>query len=201
MCGRYRVSVSDADIAAIVEEAQRRAREAGENLVVKTEELFPTDVAAVLVNDRREGRTAVPMVWGFEKFGGQKGVIFNTRRETALQKPFWRASLEQRRCVIPSTGFYEWQHGGTNDKQKYLFQLPDAPVLYMAGIYTQGSMGQGSELARFSIMTAGANVSVAGIHNRMPVVLRPDRLSDWLSGNYLNLLNSDALPQLLHEAA
>jgi putative SOS response-associated peptidase YedK len=201
MCGRYRVSVSDADIAAIVEEAQRRASEVRENLEVKTEELFPTDVAAVLVNDRREGRAAVPMVWGFEKFGGQKGVIFNTRSETALQKPFWRASLEQRRCVVPSTGFYEWQHGGADDKRRYLFQLPDTPVLYMAGIYTQGSTGQGPELARFSIMTAEANASVAGIHNRMPVILYPDRLSDWLSGDYLSLLGGDASPALVHEAA
>jgi putative SOS response-associated peptidase YedK len=201
MCGRYQVSISNADVAAIVAEAQKRVDAVSKNCVVKTEELFPTDVAAILVDDAQKGRVAVPMVWGFEGFGSRKGVIFNTRRETALQKSFWRSSLEQRRCVVPATGFYEWQHGGTHDKQKYRFYLPDTPLLYMAGIFTSKSSSQGAELARFSIMTAEANESVASIHNRMPVILRAHQLDDWLSGDYLGLMHSDALPQLAHEAA
>jgi putative SOS response-associated peptidase YedK len=201
MCGRYQVSISDADVASIVAEAQKRASAVRENLTVKTKELFPTDVAAILVDDAQKGRLAVPMVWGFEGFGSRKGVIFNTRRESALQKPFWRSSLEQRRCVVPATGFYEWQHGGIRDKQKYRFYLSETPLLYMAGIFTVGSDKQGEELARFSIMTAEANESVAGIHNRMPIILHTHQLDDWLLGDYLGLLHSDALPQLAHEAA
>jgi putative SOS response-associated peptidase YedK len=163
--------------------------------------LFPTNVAAILIDDAQGGHMAVPMVWGFEGFGSRKGVIFNARRETAPQKSFWRGSLEQRHCVIPATGFYEWQRGEVSAKQKYCFCLSDTPLLYMAGIFTSGSSSKGTELARFSIMTAEANESVADIHNRMPVVLRINQLDDWLAGDYLSVLQSDTLPLLVHEAA
>jgi putative SOS response-associated peptidase YedK len=70
----------------------------------------------------------------------------------------------------------------------------------MAGIFTPRSNGQGGKPARFFILTAEANESVAGIHNRMPVILRTNQLDDWLSGDYLRLLHGDALPLLAHEA-
>jgi putative SOS response-associated peptidase YedK len=103
--------------------------------------------------------------------------------------------------VVPATGFYEWQHGGVHDKQKYRFYLPETPLLYMAGIFTVGSSKQGAGLARFSIITAEANESVAAIHNRMPVVLHAHQVDDWLTGDYLGFLHSDALSQVAHEAA
>lgn len=71
------------------------------------------------------------MSWGFPKWDG-KGVIINAKSETASEKNI-KQSLLQRRCVIPSTGFYEWNNAGKS-KEKYLFRSETSPVLYMAGI-------------------------------------------------------------------
>lgn len=92
-----------------------------------------------------------------------------------------------RRCTIPSTGFYEWK-----DKQKYHFTLPGSSVLYMAGIYNEFA-GE----PRFVILTTAANESVEEIHDRMPLVLEKNMLNDWISNNETAMhLIHDAPPQL-----
>lgn len=122
-------------------------------------------------------------VWGFPGFQG-KGVIINARSETAADKKTFRDSLLFRRCIIPTTGFYEW----TKDKkkEKYLFTLPDSPVLYLAGFYNE-LKGE----RRFVILTTESNSSVSDIHNRMPVIITPDIKEKWVNDtdmalNYLH---------------
>ena len=88
-------------------------------------------------------------------------------------KPMFRKCLEQRRCVIPSTGFYEW----AADKTKYRFRLPGEDALYMAGLYNEFA-GE----PRYVILTTAANESIADVHNRMPVVLPRARIAEWIGG-------------------
>ena len=203
MCGRYVIYTADEliDLHAIVAEAQRRA-DAADNLQalrVKTGEVFPTDVAAVLTPPAgaTPGSCALearPMIWGYPQFGGRKGVIFNTRLENAASSAFWKGSLAQRRCIIPMSGFYEWQHGGPYDRQRYLFTLNGEKILYLAGVYqdyASAEPGDSPQLARavellrrrFSVMTTAPNASLSDVHNRMPVVLRPSEIEEWLFGN------------------
>ena len=165
MCGRYNFSQEESDeIREIVREVERRQR--GE---FKMGEIYPTNVAPVLVagDDR-----PVPelLAWGFPRFD-KKGVVINARAETAPDKPMFRKCLEQRRCVIPSTGFYEW----AADKTKYRFRLPGEDALYMAGLYNEFA-GE----PRYVILTTAANESIADVHNRMPVILPKDKVEDWL---------------------
>lgn len=165
MCGRYNFSQEESDeIREIVREVERRQR--GE---FKTGEIYPTNAAPVLVagDDR-----PVPelLTWGFPGFKGQRTII-NARAETAPDKPMFRKCLEQRRCVIPSTGFYEWDEG----KQKIRFNLPGDRALYMAGLYNEFA-GE----PRYVILTTAANESIADVHNRMPVVLPRERITEWI---------------------
>ena len=181
-------------------------------LRVKTGEIFPTDIAPVLVSPAGASPDACvleaqPMLWGFPQLGGRKGVIFNTRLEQAAESSFWRDSLIRRRCVVPMSGFYEWQHGGPLDRQRYLFTRENESLLYLAGIYqgaASAAPGDSPQSARtlellhhrFSIMTTTPNASISDVHNRMPVVLRPSELEEWLFGdpqafidrNHINLL-------------
>jgi len=192
MCGRYVIYTASEldDMRQIVEEANRRARQhsgehggaSGTAQQVKTGEIFPTNLVPVQVGS---ASVALPMVWGYPSFTG-KGVIFNTRIEQAAQKPFWRDSLANRRCLVPTSGFYEWQHGGPNDKQRYCFTLAEEPILYLAGIYKAFTDGR-QPAERFSILTTAPNDSLRDIHNRMPVVLRPNELEEWLFGDPLAL--------------
>jgi putative SOS response-associated peptidase YedK len=169
MCGRYVLFGSEElqEIRDIINEVQRKV-----NGEIKTGEVFPTDRAPVLI--QKEGLLSPEaVIWGFPGFHG-KGVIINARAETVPEKTMFRDCLAARRCVIPSTGFYEWSHDG--QKTKYLFNLPGAGALYMAGLY-QEYWGEN----RFVILTTAANASMAEIHSRMPVVLDRDGMKRWMS--------------------
>jgi len=119
------------------------------------------------------------MKWGFPRWDG-KGVIINAKAETAAEKRTFSSSLKERRCVIPATGFYEWhKKEKAKSTDKYLFQMNDSPMLYMAGLYNQFQVGE-SITECFVIFTRMANSSIQDIHDRMPVILRRNELENWL---------------------
>lgn len=189
MCGRY-VLFSDpemTEIRQIIEEVQRN------NPDIKTGEIFPTNKAPILL---QENGTLMPeaVKWGFPDFRS-KGVIINARGETAPEKPMFRKSLETRRCIIPSCGFYEWSHAGP--KTKYQFHLPGEGALYMAGLYNDFNGER-----RFTILTTAANQSIEDIHNRMPVVLARQEMDQWLDSyqGALDILQSSR-PALVKQLA
>ena len=190
MCGRYVLFGSEElqEIRDIINEVQRKVNED-----IKTGEVFPTDRAPVLI--QKEGiLSPEAAIWGFPGFHG-KGVIINARAETVPEKPMFRSCLATRRCVIPSTGFYEWSHDGK--KMKYRFNLPDTSVLFMAGLYNEF---QGER--RFLILTTAANRSMEDIHNRMPVVLDSKAKDCWLKDSHEAMqLLSEAPPLLVQEPA
>ena len=112
MCGRYTVFTEEEviEMREIINEVNQRYINTPEHAAMKTGEIFPTNIAPVLALEKN-ALEAMLMNWGFPKWQGE-GVIINARSETAMEKPMFRNSLGTRRCVIPSTGFYEWKHEG-----------------------------------------------------------------------------------------
>ena len=189
MCGRY-TFFTDKELQEVDEIIDQISNDILlENM--KAGDVFPTDPAPVLLPERD---IVIPrlMVWGFPNFRN-KGVIINARAETAREKRLFSSSLEKRRCIIPSTGFYEWDA----QKKKFIFNMPDSQMLYMAGIYDRF---EGEN--RFVILTAEANRSMSEIHDRMPVVIPKDRIRDWIydSGKTEELLLQEQ-PALIKRAA
>jgi putative SOS response-associated peptidase YedK len=138
-------------------------------------EVFPTNIAPVITCGGVEA-----VKWGFPNWKGS-GVIINARAETASEKIMFRKPLLERRCVIPSSGFYEWDRvGGGKKKDKYLLRRQGERVLYMAGMIGMFRGAAGCGFSAFVILTTAASSSVALIHNRMPVILEPDERSYWL---------------------
>ncbi len=177
MCGRYQFdSEEDLDeINRIIEEINDRTK--GKS--VKTGEVCPTDAAPVLIF--QQGRAAATLMnWGFPKWDG-KGVIINAKSETTKDKNLFKTALWSKRCVIPSTGFFEWQKKDERKaKDKFLFTCKESPVLYMAGIYNAYRTGE--ELRDcFVIFTRSANRFMEDIHDRMPVILYQNEIQDWLN--------------------
>lgn len=168
MCGRYTLFTDKEQLEILKIISQINEKHHGQP--VKTGEIFPTNTAPILI-DGDHTLSPIPCVWGFPGFQGKSGVIINARAETAQEKRTFSQSLLQRRCLIPSTGFYEWDR----QKQKYLFCLPGEDLLYMAGFYNEF---QGER--RFVILTTAANESVSGVHHRMPVVVRSGFAEDWV---------------------
>lgn len=168
MCGRYQFSLEQPTLRELWERAQRMFPE----VKMEAGEIFPTYTVPVLVGNR-EAIEPQPVKWGFPHFKGS-GVIINARSETAAEKRMFRNSLESKRCVIPTSGFFEW----SSDKTKYLFQRPTSKVLYLAGLYNDYDGER-----RFVILTKAANSSMADIHDRMPVVLQEDEIKTWIEDN------------------
>ena len=167
MCGRYTIftDADEAELFAILEAATAKY---GENSF-KTGEIFPSDRVPVLTEPFF--RRPELLTWGFPGFGTKNRLIINARAESAASRPSFRSCLENGRCVIPSTGFYEWN----KNKAKYLFSQNGSGLVYMAGLYRKFD-GEG----RFVILTAPANSSMISVHERMPVVLERQALRSWL---------------------
>lgn len=178
MCGRYSLfdEQDNAEIREIIAEVNRKYPDQP----IRTGEIFPTNAAPVLTADGT-GLTPKPLVWGFPKYTGS-GVIINARAETAKEKKTFRQSLFASRCIVPSTGFYEWD----GQKRRYLFRLPSEQTLYMAGIYKEY---EGVE--RYVILTTAANDSMKDIHHRMPVIMPKDKVQMWA-------MDTDAALEYLH---
>lgn len=172
MCGRYQFSVDSSEVLAQI------AREIGHTEFAG--EIFPSGMAPVLCGENGTIRPAL-FDWGFPM--QDKRLVINARAETAAIKPMFRDSMKARRCVIPSSGFFELDA----EKHKYLFRLPNESTLYMAGIYDQ----RGGK-PRFCILTTAANDSMKDVHDRMPLVLTGDQVSGWIFDvdTALQLLNA-----------
>jgi putative SOS response-associated peptidase YedK len=165
VCGRYYVDDETArEIEQLVREIDNKI-----NRERLTGDVYPTSQAVVLIN-RDHQMMPVWQRFGFQSFQ-KKGVIFNARSESVLQKPMFRESILLRRAVIPCSGFYEW----SKNKEKAAFYREHHPTMFLAGFYHQG------EEDRFVILTTNANSFVAPVHDRMPLILEKDEIRDWLS--------------------
>jgi putative SOS response-associated peptidase YedK len=172
MCGRYLFD-SDGDIEEVTKILLGKS--GSSSVHAKTGEVYPTNDAAIL--SMIDGKPSLGvMKWGFPKWD-KKGVIINARSETAAQKKTFEKPLAERRCVIPSTGFFEWRRDSKGKaSEKLLFNVSNERMLYMAGVYSENADG-----ARFVILTRAANDSISDIHNRMPVILDKSELVRWMT--------------------
>jgi putative SOS response-associated peptidase YedK len=113
---------------------------------------------------------------------------FNARAETVASKPSFRAAFTARRLAVVADGFYEWKPGSGGAKQPYYFTRADGAPLALAGLWEQwwGGPGAGSDgdehpaLRTCTVITTDAGPDMEDIHHRMPVVLEPDVLEEWL---------------------
>lgn len=172
MCGRYELDPDNEEVKFLVASIQ----DVFPLAEMKTGEIFPTDVVPVLAY-MDGGIMPLPMGWGFPRWDG-KGVVFNARSETALEKPMFRRSLEQRRIAVPTTRFYEWKASPEGRKRRYLFRTEDSGLLYLGGIFNLFNEAE----MRFTILTTEANTSMVPYHNRMPVLLRREEIDAWIRG-------------------
>ena len=180
MCGRYNFSKDSSSemVQAVIENLQSRQIE------VKTGDVNPGDVAAVIASNRKLAPQAFGMKWGYKLPDGK--LIFNARSETAAQKAMFADGMRQRRCLIPADCYYEWQKTAQG-KQKYQLAPSNANGFFLAGIYR---IEQGR--AVFSVLTKEPVEPIAFIHHRMPVILPKEAMSDWLNPRYngIEILNA-----------
>ena len=126
------------------------------------------------------------MEWGlvpsWSKDPSKAGFI-NARIEGILSKPSFRGPIRKRRCLVPADGFYEWKKektAGKLHKVPWLIRRKDHDLFAFAGIYDEWHGEGGEVMETYAILTTEPNELMRPIHDRMPVILRPDRESAWL---------------------
>lgn len=104
---------------------------------------------------------------------------FNARSEGVFEKSIWKRSALMRRCLVPTSGFYEWRVT-PDGKQPYFIHLKRQDLFAFAGIYRYWKSEAGDELGTYAILTTEASHTLSVIHNRMPVILHRTDENHWL---------------------
>ena len=193
MCTRFYIEPDNDELRDIIAAVQRsqlsdRFIKAG-NAILTAGEIRPTNVVPVLAPGKTGNLAAFPMKWGFQIPG--RSLIVNARVETAAEKPSFKESWIRRRCIVPASWYFEWEHLIANNGQKkagakYMIQPKDSSMTWLVGLYR---LEEG--LPVFAILTREPAEALRHIHDRMPLMLPKDLINEWIS--------PDAKPEdLLH---
>ena len=104
----------------------------------------------------------------------------NVRAETAAAQPMFRDSFRKGRCLVPATGFYEWQKAGSGPSRPFHVALASGAPFAFAGLWRRNRLADGTLLDTCAILTTDASPLLRGIHPRMPVVLPQSTHPLWL---------------------
>ncbi len=134
----------------------------------------------------------VPM-WADDPAIGNR--MINARSESVHEKNSFKQAFKQRRCLVPSDGYYEWKAEG-KQKQPFHFHRPDQSVFAFAGLWERNKRcsAQGEELLTACLLTTAANDTTGAVHDRMPVIIMQDDWDRWLDPAFQDI---DHLQQLL----
>jgi putative SOS response-associated peptidase YedK len=175
MCGRF-VQYSDPDLYAETFDLGRVCAASPRYNVAPSQDVLAVRLASDGV------RELIPLRWGlvpaWSKGPDTRYSMINARAETVADKPAYRHAFRQRRCLIPSEGFYEWRVTPTG-KQPCLIRRADGVPFAIAGLWETWQGGV-SALQTCTIVVSGANTLVAPVHDRMPVIIQPYDYATWL---------------------
>jgi putative SOS response-associated peptidase YedK len=140
-------------------------------------------VAAVGLKPDGVRRGLILVKWGLvpDWANDAKPGPINARAETIASKPTFRDSFLHRRCLIPAPGFYEWAAEG-GKKLPHFIHKKGGGLLGLAGLWSLWK-GDGKPLLTCCVVTTTANELVRPLHDRMPVILRPEDYGAWLDGD------------------
>ncbi|MCG3205708.1 MAG: putative SOS response-associated peptidase YedK [Elusimicrobia bacterium] len=145
--------------------------------------IAPTDLACVVVQEG-DKRFLKRMMFGLIPHWAKDPKIglhcLNARAETVAEKPSFRDSFKNKRCLVLTDGFFEWAREGKK-KTPYRVMMKDHAPYAMAGLWDRWKRPDGKEFETFSIVTTEPNQLVATIHDRMPVILGQENENLWLA--------------------
>jgi putative SOS response-associated peptidase YedK len=178
MCGRFALARSPEELTRVFDLAESADFAPRFNIA-------PTTNIAVVRQSPVGTRVLHCLRWGLILHGSPdptRGArLINARAETVTTKPTFRSAFQQRRCLIPADGFYEWQTQG-RIKQPFYFSDPGGQVLALAGLWEIWRAPEGDGLRTCCILTTTADDRVAPVHDRMPLILAPQSWATWLAG-------------------
>jgi putative SOS response-associated peptidase YedK len=190
MCGRFALIVDASVLADVFDVDPPRELTPRFNIA-------PTQAIPIVRIGKESPRECSFVRWGLvpswakdQKIGAR---MINARGETVAEKPSFRSAVKNRRCLIPADGFYEWVKtaGG---KQPHFIHFANGRPFAFAGLWERWHKGEGDPLETCTIITTTPNDLIAGLHDRMPVILPRDRFEEWIEPAPLS---PDRLQELL----
>lgn len=194
MCGRYASTKNPARLAAEFDALDTTGTDAPE----PDYNVAPTKpVIAVVTRHPRDAdgtpdptstvRSLRVMRWGliphWAKQRAMGAKMINARSETAATKPAYRDAVVRRRCLLPADGWFEWRRDATT-KQPFYMTRPDGRSLAMAGLWSVWHDPEAAQDAppvmTCAVLTTDSVAELTTVHDRMPVILGPDKWQDWL---------------------
>lgn len=158
--------------------------------------IAPTQTVPVVHLDENGNRVFIHARWGlipsWVKDTQELQHPINAKAETAAINPMFRHAYRTSRVLVPADAFYEWVP--RNGKQPYLIRLRDGEPMGMGGLleHWQGPEG---EVTTFTLLTIDANPLMAKIHDRMPVIIRPEDYATWIDTNFTDVTKIQAMAQ------
>ena len=182
MCTQFFIEPEIEEIVEVLDEARSsrlndRFIKAG-SAVLTSGVIKPTNVVPVIASDKRGRRSVFPMKWGFKNTN--RPLLVNARSETAAEKPTFKDSWAQHRCIIPAAWYFEWEHfkdanGREKVGEKYMIQPKNASVTWLAGLYRIEN-----DLPVFVVLTREPSDELRRIHDRMPLILPKNIIDGWI---------------------
>lgn len=158
MCGRYEFLLTKKELMDYY-----KIEKGDKNLDInESEEVFPSQTCPVII----ENKQLVTFKWGLDEAWAKRAII-NTRLETADSKKTTSQAFAQRRCIIPTSSYFEWNA----EKEKIKVSIATQEIISLAGLFNYYQTEEGQTYAGFSILTKEANPQIKTIHDRMPVIL------------------------------
>ena len=184
MCGRYFL-----ELKALMELEKCVDYEFERELLI-AKDYYPGNEVPIIVScdNRLDLKRAK---WGFKTFDNK--LVINARSETLLEKVMFKNEVLNHRCIIPVSGFYEWdQH-----KHKFKFTNEKNRIMLLAGIYRVVE-----NQIEMTIITTLANESMKQIHQRMPLIITNEQMKPWLSkDNFKSILRIKPQPVKISSGA
>jgi putative SOS response-associated peptidase YedK len=175
MCGRFNLIAKPDDIIRHFQLQKLPRYQPSYNIT-------PAQKILSIVELEDNSLKAVNLFWGlvpsWSKNSKNSHHLINARAETVSEKPSFRAAFHKRRCLIVASGFFEWAKHETG-KQAFHIHRGDNQLLAFAGLWEHWQHEQNT-LYSCTIMTTQATGIMQPIHERMPVIIPPDRYRQWL---------------------
>ncbi|MEV4658443.1 SOS response-associated peptidase [Micromonospora sp. NPDC049301] len=179
MCGRYATTRGSGELSALFESSDDT-----DGGIRPDHNVAPTDPVPLVRVSPEGHRSLCVGRWGFLPHWSRSAAgaarMINARAETIATSRAYAGAFARRRCLVPADGWYEWVRQPDGGRQAYYMTRTDGSVLALAGIWSVWESGADTRLT-FSVLTTAALGELAEVHDRMPVLLPPERWSSWLA--------------------
>lgn len=175
MCGRF---IQDSPFPVLLQEFDLRSAEVE---ILPRYNIAPTQDVFAVINE--DGNRLTRCRWGlippWAKDPAIGNRMINARAETVAEKPSFRRSFRNHRCLVVATGFYEWRKDEARKIPVYV-HLKDTRPFGLAGLYSDWRSPEGQVIRTCTIITTETNRLLEPIHDRMPVIISREDRGLWL---------------------